>query len=54
MQLRYLLGLHSGINKLPFLLLYEATMLGNWLQTFQEKVRVSFSKVQNVENDSLH
>jgi hypothetical protein len=46
MQLRYLLGSHSGINNLHFLLLYEGTLLGNWLQACRETVGVSFSKDQ--------
>jgi hypothetical protein len=50
MQLRCLLGFHSG--NLPFLLLYEATLLRNRLPTFREKERVPFSKGQNVEDDS--
>jgi len=48
MQLLEFLGFHSGINNLPFLLFYENMLLGNWLQTFREKLRVSFSKHQNV------
>jgi hypothetical protein len=47
MQLREFLGFHSGINKLNFLPLYEATWLGKWLQTFQQTVRVSLSKEQS-------
>ena len=31
-------------NNIPFLLLYESTMLGNWLQNFRENVGVSFHK----------
>jgi len=31
-------------NNIPFLLLYESTLLGNWLQTFRENVGVSFFK----------
>ena len=46
MQLRDFVGLHSGINKLNFLLLYEVTLLGKWLQTFRQTVRVSLSKGQ--------
>jgi SpoVK/Ycf46/Vps4 family AAA+-type ATPase len=46
MQLRDILGFHSGINNLTFLLLHEATLLGQWLQTFRQTVRVSFSKGQ--------
>jgi hypothetical protein len=34
MQLREFVGFHSGINNLTFLLLYEAKLLGKWLQTF--------------------
>jgi hypothetical protein len=48
MRLRDFLGFQSGINKLRFLLLYEVTLLGSWLQSFREKERVSFSKRQNV------
>jgi hypothetical protein len=48
MQLCEVLGFHSGVNKLRFLLLYEVILLGNWLQSFGEKERVSFSKRQNV------
>jgi len=43
MQLREFLCFHSGINKINFLLLYKATLLDKWLQTFQQTVRVSFS-----------
>jgi hypothetical protein len=46
MQFSELLGFRSGINNLTFLLLYEATWLGKWLQTFRQTVRVSFSKGQ--------
>ena len=46
MQLRELAGFHSGINNLIFLLLHEATLLGKWLQTFRQTVRVSLSKGQ--------
>jgi SpoVK/Ycf46/Vps4 family AAA+-type ATPase len=35
---------HSSTNNLNFLLLHEATLLGKWLQTFRQNVRVSFSK----------
>jgi len=38
-------GLNSGINNLPFLLLYEAKLLGNWLQNFRENVMSHFEKV---------
>jgi hypothetical protein len=38
MQLREFLGFHSGMNKLTFLLLYETTLLGKWLQTFRQTV----------------
>jgi len=31
-------------KNLPFLLLYEATLLSNWLQTFRGNVRFSFLK----------
>jgi len=32
-------GFHSGINKLIFLLLYEATLMGKWLLIFRLTVR---------------
>jgi hypothetical protein len=32
---REFLDFHSGINNLTFLLLYETTLLGKWLQTFR-------------------
>jgi len=38
-QSREVLGFHSCINELNFLLLYEATLLGEWLQTFRQTVR---------------
>ena len=34
MKLCEFLDTHSGINNLTFLLLFEATLLANWLQTF--------------------
>jgi len=43
MKLREFVGFHSGINKL---LLYEATLLGKWLQTFRQTVTILFSKDQ--------
>ena len=46
MKLRECVGFHSGINNLTFLLLYEATLLGKWLQTFRQTVCVLFSKGQ--------
>jgi hypothetical protein len=46
MQLREFVGFRSGINKLTFLLLYEATLLGKWLQTFRQAIRVLHSKRQ--------
>jgi hypothetical protein len=46
MQLREFVGFHCGINNLNFLLLYEVTLLGKWIQTFRQTVRVSFSKGQ--------
>jgi hypothetical protein len=46
MQLGEFVGVHSGISKLNFLLLYEATLLGKWLQTFRQTVRVLLSKGQ--------
>jgi len=48
-QFDQVLDFHSGINNLHFLLLYEVTLLGNWLQTFREKVGVLYSKGQNDE-----
>ena len=36
MELREFVGFHSGINDLTFLLLYESTLLGKWLQTFRQ------------------
>jgi hypothetical protein len=44
MQLLQFVGFHSGINNPTFLLLYEATLLGKWLQTFRQTVRVSLTK----------
>ena len=52
MQLCEFLGFHTGINNLSFLLLLESTLVDNWLHTFQETVRVSFSQGQNMEDDS--
>jgi hypothetical protein len=46
MQLGEIVGFHSGINSLNFLLLYEVTMLGKWLRTFRQAVMVSLSKGQ--------
>ena len=46
MQFRYLLGFHSGINDLHFLLLHHGTLLGNSLQAYRETVGGSFSKDQ--------
>jgi hypothetical protein len=43
MKLREFVGFHSGINKRP---LYEATLLGKWLQTFRQTVTILFSKDQ--------
>jgi len=43
MKLREFVGFHIGINKL---LLYEATLLGKWLQTFRQTVTILFSKGQ--------
>jgi len=40
MQLRGVLGFHSGKNDLTILLLYEATLLVKWIQTFGQTVRV--------------
>ena len=45
MLFRYFLGFHSSINNLPFLLLYEGSLLGNWLQTFREDVGYAFFKM---------
>ena len=52
MQLSYILGFHSGINNLPFLLFLEVTLLGIFLKMFREKVTDSFSKRKYVEGDS--
>jgi len=49
MQLRDYLGFHSGINNLTFLLLYESTLLGKWLQTFRQTVRVSLWKGKSLK-----
>jgi hypothetical protein len=46
MQLRDFVGFHSDINNLNFILLYEATLLGKWLQTFRHTDRVLFSEGQ--------
>jgi hypothetical protein len=46
MQLGEFVSVHSGKSKLTFLLLYEATLLGEWLQTFRQTVRVLLSKGQ--------
>jgi hypothetical protein len=48
MQLRQFVGYHSGTNNRTFLLLYEATSVGKWLQT----VRGSLSKGQRFEDYS--
>jgi hypothetical protein len=48
MQLRGFVGFHSGINNLASLLLYEATLLGKWLQTFRQCL--TFERT-NVEDD---
>jgi hypothetical protein len=42
MQLHEILGFHSDINNQNILVLYEAMLLGKWLQTFRQRVRVSF------------
>jgi len=52
MQLREFVGFHSGINNVSFLLLHETTLLGKWLQTFRQTVRVSLSKGQGQEDYS--
>ena len=52
MQLRYILGFHSGTNNLPFLLLLEVTLVGNLLKIFREKITELFSKGKYVEGDS--
>ena len=52
MQLLQVLGFHSGINNLHILLLYDITLLGNWLLKFREKVGILFSKGRNNEDDS--
>ena len=46
MLLREFECFHSGINNLTFLLLYEATLLGKWLRTFRQMVRVLFGEGQ--------
>ena len=51
MQLKQVLVFYSCMNKLHFLLLCEVTLLGNWLQTFREKVGVLFSKGRDHEED---
>jgi len=49
MQLREFISFHSGINKLTFLPVPEATLGGKWLQTFPQTVRVSRSKEQRLK-----
>jgi len=51
MKLHQVLGFHSGIrvNNLHFLLLREVTFLGNWLQTFREKVGSYFQKAETTK-----
>jgi len=39
MQIRQIVGFHRNINEINFLLLYEATLFGKWLQTFRQTVR---------------
>jgi len=46
MKLLDVLCLQSVIYKLNFLFLYKAMVVGNWLQTFQQPIRVSYSKAQ--------
>jgi uncharacterized membrane protein YbaN (DUF454 family) len=50
MQLHKFACFHSSINNLTFLLLYEATLLGKWLQTFRQTVSVSLSKGQRAKS----
>jgi hypothetical protein len=45
-QLHQVSGFHNGINSLHYLLLYDITLLGNWLLTFREKVRAYFQKAR--------
>jgi hypothetical protein len=52
MKLRKVLCFHSGTKNLQFLLLYDITLVGNWLLTFREKVGILFIKDQNDEDDS--
>jgi hypothetical protein len=49
MQLRKILSFYSGVNYLHFLLLYDIALLGNWLQTFREKVGLSFQKAKTTK-----
>jgi len=44
MKLRDILGFQIGINKLNSLPLYKAMPVGNWLQSFQQPMTVSYSK----------
>jgi hypothetical protein len=52
MQLRKVLGFRSGTNISYVLMLYDITLLDNWLLTFREKVGVLFTKGENDEDDS--
>ena len=49
MQLCEFLDIHSATNNLTFLMLYEAKVMANWLQTFRQKIRVPFSKGQRAK-----
>ena len=33
-------GFHGNINKINFLLLYEATFIGKWLEKFRQTMKV--------------
>ena len=44
MKLQVFIGLHRRINNLTFLMLYEATLLSKWLQTFDRQWGSDFEK----------
>jgi len=52
MKLRQVFCFHRSINNLHFLLLYDIMLMGNWIQTFREKVWVLYSTDQNYGDDS--
>ena len=52
LKLRQVLGFHSGINNLHFLLLYDIMLPVNWLVTFRETVWVLYPKEENFEDGS--